>query len=355
MLNYKKIFSLKPFDIIQKDKEKWYFKNQIILSKYHYKKCSEYKRISNRIFKNIIHCKSTHELPFVHVKNFKEFSLKSIKTKQLSRTLESSGTSNQTTSKIYIDRKTSLLQSSALLKIFSNIIKKKINFFFLDNPATFSGINSLSAKIAAIRGFSQLSKESKYLLDKQRNLKFNELSKFLNKNPKKEFAIFGFTSEIWFQLIKKLNKKKINFPKNNGILLHGGGWKKLQNQSVNREFFNKNILSTLGIEKIHNYYGMVEQTGSVFLECEYGFFHTSIFSEIYIRDHNLNLAPNQKKGLIQILSLLPLSYPGHNILTEDIGLIIGADDCKCGRKGKYFLVLGRVSGTENRGCSDVYE
>ena len=100
---------------------------------------------------------------------------------------------------------------------------------------------------------------------------------------------------------------------------------------------------------------MVEQTGSIFLECEYGFFHTSIFSEIYIRDHNLNLAPNKKIGLIQILSLLPLSYPGHNILTEDLGLIIGTDDCKCGRKGKYFLVTGRVPGTENRGCSDVYE
>ena len=130
MLNYKKIFSLKPFDLTQKDKEKWYFKNQIRLCRHHYKKCREYERISNRIFKKINYCKATHELPFLHVKNFKEFDLKSIKIEKLSRTLESSGTSNQITSKIHIDRKTSLLQSTALLNIFSDVIKKKNKFFF---------------------------------------------------------------------------------------------------------------------------------------------------------------------------------------------------------------------------------
>jgi len=193
------------------------------------------------------------------------------------------------------------------------------------------------------------------MLDNENNLQLDKLYNFLDKYPQEKFVIFGFTGQIWSQLIEKLKKKKIQISKNNGILIHGGGWKKLQNQSVDRDFFNKNINNILGIKKIYNYYGMVEQTGSVFLECQYGFFHTSVFSEIYIRDHNLNLASDREKGLIQILSLLPLSYPGHNILTEDLGLIIGSDDCKCGRKGKYFLVAGRVPGTEKRGCSDVNE
>jgi hypothetical protein len=99
---------------------------------------------------------------------------------------------------------------------------------------------------------------------------------------------------------------------------------------------------------------MVEQTGSIFIECEHGFFHSSIFSEIYIRDNNLNLADFNKHGIIQTLSLLPTSYPGHNILTEDIGKIEGYDNCKCGRRGKFFSIKGRVQGTELRGCSDVY-
>ena len=98
---------------------------------------------------------------------------------------------------------------------------------------------------------------------------------------------------------------------------------------------------------------MVEQTGSVFLECENGFFHSSIFSDLIVRDENLKVSPLKKEGLLQILSLLPLSYPGHNILTEDIGTLEGIDDCRCGRKGKYFSIKGRVPCTELRGCSDV--
>ena len=54
-----------------------------------------------------------------------------------------------------------------------------------------------------------------------------------------------------------------------------------------------------------------------------------------------------------MISLLPTSYPGHNILTEDIGEIVGEDNCKCGKKGKYFLVHGRIKEAEIRGCSDV--
>ena len=78
-----------------------------------------------------------------------------------------------------------------------------------------------------------------------------------------------------------------------------------------------------GVQNVYNYYGMVEQTGSIFIEskkCEY--LHTSIFSDILIRDEKFNLVKNGQKGLIQLLSLLPTSYPGHNILTEDIGEIV---------------------------------
>ena len=354
MLDYKKIFSLEPFSLSKKNKDNWYFSSQKKLSKYHYKNCKEYKMITDRVFKDINACKKLSELPFVHTKIFKEFNLKSVKISSLTKTLVSSGTSNQILSQINIDRKTSLLQSRALLNIFSSIVKEKVTIFFLANPSTLTGESSLSAKGAAIRGFSQLSKNSVYLLDKKNNLKIGRLEKFLKINPEEKFIIFGFTSLVWFSLINKMNEKKIQIKENLGILIHGGGWKKLKDEAVSRNVFNNNVAKTLGIKNIYNYYGMVEQTGSVFLECEFGYFHTSVFSDVYIRDHNLNLAKNKNQGLIQVLSLLPLSYPGHNILTEDLGMIMGEDNCKCGRQGKFFSVMGRVPGTELRGCSDVY-
>ena len=111
----------------------------------------------------------------------------------------------------------------------------------------------------------------------------------------------------------------------------------------------------VGRLKIGDYVeGMIEQIGSIFIECKKcEHLVTSIFSDILIRDEKFKLVKNGQKGLIQLLSLLPTSYPGHNILTEDIGEIIGEDNCKCGLKGKYFLVHGRAKNSEIRGCSNI--
>ena len=57
--------------------------------------------------------------------------------------------------------------------------------------------------------------------------------------------------------------------------------------------------------------------------------------------------------VIQLLSNVPTSYPGNNILTEDLGEIFGVDNCKCKRAGKYFKVYGRIPSAELRGCSNA--
>ena len=76
---------------------------------------------------------------------------------------------------------------------------------------------------------------------------------------------------------------------------------------------------------------------------------------VIIRDpQDLTVCGPGKRGIIQVLSVLPRSYPGHSLLTEDEGTILGEDDCPCGRKGKYFKVHGRIKHAEIRGCSDTY-
>ncbi len=211
----------------------------------------------------------------------------------------------------------------------------------------------MSAKGAAIKGFGQLCKKKYYLLNKENKLDLSILKKYIEKNKDKEFIIFGFTSSIWFNLITELKRKKIKLKDNRGIMIHGGGWKKMYKLKVSNTKFKNEVKQHLGLKKVHNYYGMMEQTGSVFLECEKGYFHCSLFSDILIRNSNLGLCNSKEAGLIQTLSLLPVSYPGQSILTEDIGVIHGIDNCKCGKLGKYFSVLGRVPDSELRGCSDV--
>jgi hypothetical protein len=100
---------------------------------------------------------------------------------------------------------------------------------------------------------------------------------------------------------------------------------------------------------------MVEQVGSVFLEGEDGYLYAPNFAEVIVRDPvTMREAPTGCPGVIQVISALPLSYPGHSILTEDLGVVHGADDSTCGRKGKYFSILGRVPKAELRGCSDTH-
>ena len=161
---------------------------------------------------------------------------------------------------------------------------------------------------------------------------------------------------IWQYVVRELEKQGVSLAIPNGRLFHIGGWKKLKDQAVSAEQFNQRVQGVLGNVKVHNYYGMAEQLGSVFVECEYGHMHCSNYSDVIIRrPEDFSPAGPRERGLIELLSLLPTSYPGHILLTEDEGEILGEDDCPCGRKGKYFKIHGRVQGAEIRGCSDTYE
>ena len=100
---------------------------------------------------------------------------------------------------------------------------------------------------------------------------------------------------------------------------------------------------------------MVEQTGCIYMECEHHHLHASIFPDVITRRPlDFSEADIGEAGILQVVSSIPESYPGHSLLTEDEGVILGIDDCPCGRKGKYFKINGRLKNAEIRGCSDTY-
>jgi hypothetical protein len=65
------------------------------------------------------------------------------------------------------------------------------------------------------------------------------------------------------------------------------------------------------------------------------------------------VAPGET-GIIEVVSVLPTSYPGQAILTEDQGRLLGVDDCPCGRRGTYFRFTRRIEQAEIRGCGDTF-
>ena len=159
----------------------------------------------------------------------------------------------------------------------------------------------------------------------------------------------------FYKELIRLKEQGTSFDLSDGILIHGGGWKKLAGEAVSREEFHNRLRDACGLDSIHDYYGMVEQTGCIYMECECGHLHASAFSDVMIRNPlDFSQCRHGEKGIIQAVSALPESYPGHSLLTEDEGVVLGEDDCPCGRKGKYFKVMGRMKDAEIRGCSDTY-
>lgn len=326
------------------------------LTRLHGERCTEYGRML-RAFGPLEPGCDFEELPFLPVRLFKEYSLKSVPEDTLHRTMTSSGTTGQQVSRIFLDRETSALQSRVLSRIMAEFLgKQRLPMIVLDTSAVIKNRAMFSARGAGILGFSLFARDRIFALDENMQLDLNGLEAFLQKHQGEDIFLFGFTFMIWQHFLSRLEEAGYHPDLSRGVLVHGGGWKKLADQHITTEQFKQRLKDCCGLTRVHNYYGMVEQTGTIYMECEQGHLHAPVWSDITIRrPEDFSVAETGETGLVQVSSVLPRSYPGHILLTEDEGRILGEDDCPCGRKGKYFEILGRVRQAEIRGCSDTYE
>lgn len=329
------------------------------LTLHHFHNCPEYKKVlmsMNMTEDKIDSISDYRDLPFIPVRLFKEYELKSVQEDQVFKTMTSSGTTGQQVSKVFLDRSTSASQTKALTRIMGEWLgKKRLPMVILDTSEVIKNRHLFSARGAGILGFQMFGSDKFFAMDEKMNLDIEGLKAFLEKHKGEQIFLFGFTFMIWQHFCQALKAADTYLDLSNGVMIHGGGWKKLANQKVSSVEFKKALNDVCGIEKVHDYYGMVEQTGTIYMECECGHLHTSILSDVIVRDpYDLSICPHGKKGIIQVVSVLPRSYPGHSLLTEDEGVIVGEDDCPCGKKGIYFHVNGRIKNAEIRGCSDTY-
>lgn len=345
-----------PYSLGQTAKQNYLLTELNRLTRTHYDACLEYRRLLD-VLHNGCHAVDTLEaIPFLPVRLFKHYDLMSVPRKDVVKTMTSSGTSGQLVSKIFLDKLTASLQIKVLAGIVASFIgKHRLPMLVIDCPSIVSNRLKFSARTAGILGFSMFGRDVTYALNDDMDLDLEKIAAFVERHPDEDILVFGFTAIVWEHLIQVLESKGLTLPLTRGILLHGGGWKKLFSVAVSNQEFKDRLVRTTGICHIHNYYGMVEQTGSIFMECDAGHLHSSSNSEIIIRDpFDFSVCNDGKPGLIQLLSVIPHSYPGHSLLSEDVGELTGIDNCPCRRKGKTFRVLGRIKNAEIRGCSDTY-
>ena len=301
------------------------------------------------------------DAPMLPVSLFKELELRSVPREEVFKTLASSGTTGQKPSKIFLDGETASMQQRALYQIVSDFIgEKRLPFLVLDSRNVLRDRAMFSARGAGILGFSMFASKTCYALDDGMGLDWDGMRDFLAAHRGERLLLFGFTYLVWKHVVRALEERGERLDLSGSVLIHGGGWKKLAGEAVSREEFKERARRALGVEAETFRADVADPAAcdALIAAVKERFGRLDILvnnAGIIRRPGDYGVCAVGEPGVIESLSLLPRSYPGHAVLTEDVGVLLGEDGCPCGRLGKYFAVTGRAPRAEVRGCSDTYE
>lgn len=350
------LFARPQFSIPQAEKEALLLAELTDLVTHHADSCDPYRRILDATGSNRAKPQSLAELPYLPVSLFKTHYLFSVPSEDVFKTMTSSGTTGQAVSRVVLDRHTADLQSKALTAVMSRVLGgQRMPMIIVDTPNVVKDRTMFSARGAGVLGMLPFGRRHFYALNDQMELNTAGLRDFLDRYTGQPILLFGFTFMVWKYLLAALRESGLAIDLSMGILIHSGGWKKLSDEAVGNAEFKAALKETTGLGAVHNFYGMVEQVGSVFVEGDDGFLYPPNFSEVIIRDpQTWEPAPHGTPGVVEVLSVLPRSYPGHVLLTEDLGVVHGVGDPTQGWSGNQLEILGRVPRSELRGCSDTH-
>ena len=354
----RELLDLPPFGLRQAEKRARLMPMLQSLTEHHAAHCTPYHNVLNRVFggSDRLRMERLEDIPYLPVTLFKTHRLSSVPEAEVLKVLTSSGTTGQEPSRVFLDAETASVQSAVLVKVAQHFIgKDRLPMVIVDHPGVLRDRQSHSARGAGILGMSQFGHRPFYALREDMSLNEEGLRAYLDQAAGRRVLVFGFTFMVWQYLIQPLELAGSRLDLQGGILVHSGGWKKLEQVSVSPGSFRERVQAATGVDQVINFYGMVEQVGGVYFENPIHHLHAPIYSEVIVRDPiTLEPLPNGRPGLVQVLSCLPTSYPGHSLLTEDLGVIHGEDPAGTGMGGRYFEILGRVPKAELRGCSDTF-
>ena len=302
------------------------------------------------------------DLPYLPVGVFKANPpLALVSADDVKRTLTSSATTGQVPSRVVLDASTARRMAKGVITIIRDFIgPARRPYLVIDTPENLAAQPQLGARGAAIQALGSFATEVVCCLrlgqEGEPTLDLEKLLACAAKWKHVDVLVYGFTYVIWTHFVQPLQREGITLDISNVRVLHSGGWKRLDQQAVTREAFIHGVASVFGCspDRVLDYYGMVENVGVIYPDCEHGNKHVPAFAEIIVRDP-LTLAPVKagQQGLIQVCSVLPTSFPGFLLLTEDLAEVIAYDECPCGRRGTSFRFAGRAPKAEVRGCGNL--
>ena len=321
-MNYNnKIFKIKS--------EKQFEYYAIKIFRMQYKLNPVYQLYCNLIGTSLNDVKKLDQIPFLPIEFFKTKKVKSFKNSE-SKIFYSSSKTEINQSKHYI-RDISIYKSS-LLNSFSYFYGSPTKYNFLALLPMYIE-NSNSSIIFMVKELMNISNNIGFFFTNEYELIFEKL-KFLEKSKKKTIII-----GVSFALIDLIKFSKIKLK--NTIVIETGGMKGRKKELIREEFHNK-LKDRLGVSKIHSEYGMTELLSQSYSRGD-GIFSSPPWMKIKIRDLNdpfKELSINSSGGInvIDLANQESCSF----ISTQDQGKMIS---------NNKFEVLGRIDGSEARGCS----
>jgi hypothetical protein len=347
------LLALDQYSLRHEDKQAILTERLQELTLLHRERCEPYRQVLSGLHLDADQITSPAGAPMLPIGLFKSHELRSIPSDEVSKVVTSSGTTGGAVSRVYLDAAAAQLQTRCLAGIMTHWLgPSRLPMVIVDARSTIRDRHTRSARAAGIVGMSMFGRDHVYALDDDMRLDHDRLATWLGEHAGSPILLFGFTFMVWEYLLGALAPGEVNLQ--DAVLIHSGGWKKLADRAVtNREFKNE-LARVTGLRRVHNFYGMAEQIGTVMVECEHGYLHTPNAAELIVRDPaTWEVMADGEIGLAQTLSALPESYPGHSIVTEDLARVEAVDSCPCGRLGKTVSILGRAPEAEPRGCSDT--
>ena len=329
--------------------------------RHHYANCSSYAKWFRRQGADPeAAIRDLAEIPYLPVSIFKRLNLQSVEETDIVRVLRSSATSSQTPSRVVLDRVTRDRQMRTLATLLSALMgSARRPFVVLDAAAAQGADVELSARVAGMRGYLMMASETHHVFETPAGqLELNEEKlREIVEGLREPICVIGYTYVLYQHVVAPLLRtgRPVSLPAGS-MVVHFGGWKRLEKHAVDRTRLNADTSRVFGVPEtsIRDIYGFTEQLGVIYPDDGRGVRLAPVYSDVIVRHPvTLESLPDGAPGLLEFLTPLPHSYPGIAVLLDDMGRIVSRDEERDGRYGTRFEVLGRAKGVDVRGCGDT--
>jgi len=228
------------------------------------------------------------------------------------------------------------------------------NYFLYDTAITGTALRGLRSGYQT-QEEHQLIRELKAVTSEHKEAGYQRLLDNLQQSTRKGRKVFIFGAPQQFLEMGEAiarNNKRLNL-KRGSLALFGGGWKSFTGVELSRQSLVNMVTNTLGLppEMVLEGYSMTE-INVLMLRCKEGHFHIPPLIEPVIFNDELNpLEGEELTGAFGFLDPLGISYPGFIITGDQVTLTY--KQCRCGLSGPSITTIGRLPGSEIKGCGGI--